>query len=484
MSSAITLSPISPIYAEVTVPGSKSLTNRALIIAAMTRGTSVLNGALISEDTEIMMTALKELGVGIQSFPNQQAIEQPDEIPVLRSAEVARQLPGQPGVRPEPETCYSQSRTLVIRGPGGKFPNKKAELYVGNSGTSARFLTAALAFSDGVYRLYGKPRMHERPMSDLFQALRALGAGIQAENQNESLPAVITGNPGLTGNVTVPANVSSQFLSALLMAAVQAERPVSLNIAEGTIVSIPYINMTLGMMEQFGVAGVDEGETRRFSHFETKRYIPRKIRIEPDASAASYFFAIPAICGGTITVVGLSRNAVQGDVRFVDCLKKMGCQVQYQSDRITVSRPLPENGHAVPLHGIEVDMNEISDTVPTLAVVAMFADTPTWIRNVAHIRKKETDRIAAVVTELRKFGVRVDEFDDGLRIEPLTAQHIPSPVTVETYDDHRMAMSFARAGLKLDGVTILDPDCVQKTYPDFFSDLKKKTHTIIQEQKR
>lgn len=422
-----------PVHARACVPGSKSLTNRSLLIAALAEGTSVLTGSLDSEDTRIMFEALKQLGLKVEHD--------------------------------------RQSGTMTIQGQGGIFPVKEAEIYVGNSGTTARFLTAALARSDGYYRIYGKPRMHERPIGDLVDALLELGADVVSEAKNEAPPLLIRGHRNLKGVACVSAGISSQYLSGLLMMSVGSPEPIVLNV-DGELVSRPYIEMTLANMKTFGAEIQTDTAFRRFSGFERTRYISGMCAIEPDASAASYFFAIPAVVGGRITVPGLSRKSLQGDVGFVDCLAAMGCKVVWGENEITVERPVLANGQLAPLIGIDVDMNEISDTVQTLSVVALFAESPTRIRNVAHIRHKETDRIAAVVSQLRKFGAEVDEFDDGLLIRAHAGQKLAG-ATVETFDDHRMAMSFSLAGLVLPGTKIENPRCTEKTYPAFFDDLEK-----------
>ncbi len=444
--SQISIHPCGPLDAVVSPPGSKSLTNRALLIAALASGTTTLDGALDSEDTQMMLGALRTLRLVVQHDP-------------------AR-------------------RRMTVEGRGGGFPVEDADLYVGNSGTTARFLTAALALAPGKksYRIHGKPRMHERPIRDLIGALKMLGANLRSENRNgcpplligESLYGQVDWNtPGSEGRpivATVAGDVSSQFLSALMMAAplISKDNDIVLKI-NGTLVSRPYVEMTAKIMESFGVETwffAPEGDTGGTITIPLGSvYQPRLYTIEPDASAASYFFAAAAVCGGRITVAGLTENSLQGDVRFVECLRQMGCSVVYTNDGITVRRDT-----AIPLQGVTVDMNAISDTVQTLAVVALFAEGPTRITNVAHIRHKETDRIHAAAVELRKIGAIVEEFDDGLLVHPPTAGN---HAEIETYDDHRMAMSFAIAGLREPGITIKDPQCVEKTYPEFFNDLAK-----------
>jgi 3-phosphoshikimate 1-carboxyvinyltransferase len=315
--------------------------------------------------------------------------------------------------------------------------------------------------------------MHQRPIGDLVDALNALGGNVAYEDQEGFPPLVIrhlAGTPTTKASakrtVSIPGAVSSQFLSALLLAAPLATGESAVEIAViGELVSKPYIEITLRMMRSFGVTVETDEHFRSFRIPARAAYqSPGTYRIEPDASAASYFFAAAAICGGSVTVQGLSKQSLQGDVAFVDCLEQMGCNVTCRETFITVSR-LPEQ----PLRGISVDMNGISDTAQSLAVVALFAEGATEIRNIEHVRFKETDRIADLAMELRRFGAVVEERRDGLRIIP---PETLSPATVQTYDDHRMAMSFAVAGLRLPGVVICDPECTKKTFPGFFDVLE------------
>ncbi len=401
-------------------PGSKSITNRALVCAALADGISTLTGALDSEDTQVMIAALRQLGISIET-------DGPRE-------------------------------TLSIVGCAGRLPASAGNLFVANSGTTVRFLTALVALGKGRYRLDGTPRMRERPIRDLLDALAQLGVDAKSEADTNCPPVVIeaVGLPG--GVATVRGDVSSQFLSGLLMAAPYARSPLELLIS-GTLVSQPYIHMTLSVMRSFGVT-IDAADLIRFHVPAPVCYQGRDYAIEPDASAASYFWAAAAIAGGQVTVDGLSRDSLQGDVAFCNCLELMGCQVDYHPSGTTVTG-------TAELRGIDVDMNAISDTVQTLSAVALFAKGTTRIRNVAHIRHKETDRIGALATELRKFGADVAEHDDGLSIAPANLH----PATIDTYNDHRMAMSLALVGLRVPGVVINDPGCTAKTYPHFFHDL-------------
>jgi 3-phosphoshikimate 1-carboxyvinyltransferase len=348
-------------------------------------------------------------------------------------------------------------RTLIVQGAGAKVPSLEADLFCANSGTSIRFLTALCTLGHGAYRLDGIERMRERPIGDLLDALNLLGAHVRSENDTACPPVIVHANGLPGGTATVRGDISSQFLSALLMAAPAARLPVELLI-DGPLVSKPYVKMTIGVMRAFGVVVNSSKELARFD-IAPQPYTPCRYAVEPDASAASYFWALAAVMGGEVTVEGLSITSMQGDVAFVDCLEQMGCEVRRDAYSITVV--------GRPLRGIHLDMNAISDTVQTLAVVALFGDGPTSIRNVAHIRHKETDRIAAVASELRKLGADVTERPDGLTIQPRKLRS----ATIETYNDHRMAMSFALAGLRFPGVRIRNPTCVEKTYPNFFHDL-------------
>ncbi len=412
-----------PQDARVRVPGSKSLTNRALIVSALADGPSTLLGALDSDDTRVMVQALANLGITIEHVPAE------DEIRVL--------------------------------GCGGTIPSKDAALFVDNSGTSLRFLTAMIATSQGTYKLDGSPRMRERPVADLLQALNGLGADAKSDLGTGCPPLTVTATGLDGGNAFVKGDVSSQFLSGLLMALPNSKGVTTVEV-DGVLVSQPYVAMTLNVMEAFGVRP-ENRKNRRFN-VRPGKYKGRTYAIEPDASAASYFFALAAITGGTVTVEGLGSASVQGDMGFLDVLEHMGCQVERTADETTVSGGL--------LKGVDVDMNAISDTVMTLAVVALFASGHTRIRNVAHIRHKETDRIGALAVELRKLGATVEEQPDGLLIFPPDGGKITA-ASIATYKDHRMAMSFALVGVKAGGVTIQDPGCVAKTYPRFWEDLAK-----------
>jgi 3-phosphoshikimate 1-carboxyvinyltransferase len=411
----------------VTVPGSKSITNRALVLAALSACEGpgcTLVGALRSEDTEVMVDSLQRLGFSV-------------------------------------EADWGRNRIRIQDGYGARVPATTADLFVANSGTTMRFLTAMVSLGCGRYRLDGVPRMRERPIGDLLDALTGLGVSARSEFGNGCPPVIIETSRGLPGGaVDVRADTSSQFLSGLLMVAPFADSDVTLTVP-GAMVSEPYVTMTLEMMRRWGT-GLRVDRTDRGYHIPGGQWIrnPSEYVIEPDASAASYFWAAAAITGGRVTVTGLNRNSLQGDVRFVDVLKQMGCRVEDCEAGITV--------YGGRLRGVDVDMNDISDTVMTLGAVACFAEGPTTIRNVAHIRHKETDRIAALATELRKLGAEVEERPDGLTITPRPLRGC----VVDTYNDHRMAMSLALVGLKVPGVVIRNPGCVAKTYPGFWRDLE------------
>ncbi len=417
-----------PPLATVSVPGSKSITNRALVLAALGSRTAatVLTGVLQSEDTEVMVECLRRLGFRVT-------------------------------------TDWPRSRIVVGRsGSDRMIPASEADLFVGNSGTSVRFLAAMLGLGQGRFRLDGIPRMRERPIQDLLDALAQLGVKSTSE-RGTGCPPVVIESEGWHGNhVAVRGDVSSQFLSALLLAAPFEGKPIEIE-TTGSLVSEPYVAMSVRMVEQWG--GVVRRTTARHGYL-VEGFVsapPAEYAIEPDASSASYFAALPAIVGGTIILNDLPQpgTALQGDVEFLSVLERMGCDVVWSDRAVTI--------RGGSLRGVDVDMNAISDTVMTLAVVALFAEGPTTIRNVAHIRHKETDRIAAVATELRKLGAEVEDRDDGLTIHP-------RPLTgcaVDTYNDHRMAMSLALVGLKVPGVVIRNPGCVAKTYPGYWQDLQK-----------
>jgi 3-phosphoshikimate 1-carboxyvinyltransferase len=412
---AATVEPVTgPLDATVVPPGSKSITNRALVAAALAPGRSTLRGVLVADDTEAMVECLRRLGIGIDGA--------------------------------------GDGTTLTVEGAGGRIPVPAADLDVRQSGTTARFVAPVAALGHGRYTLDGAPRMLERPMADLVGTLRSLGAVVSGDQ----LPFTIDAD-GLTGGrALVAADASSQFASGLLLAAPAMRQGLQLRLTTAPV-SRPYLDLTVEVMRAFS-AHVVAG--RQSFTVAPGGYRPTTFTVEPDASAASYFFAAAAICGGTVRVAGLGRRSHQGDLRFVELLARMGASVEQTDDATTVTG-------AAPLHGIEADMSDLSDTASTLAVVAAFASTPTRITGIGFIRAKESDRVGGVVRELRRLGVDADEEADGFVVRPGAFR----PARVHTYDDHRMAMSFALVGLRLPGVEIEDPACVAKTFPQFFETL-------------
>ena len=419
---SLLIQPKSSIDTDLTVPGSKSLTNRALVVAALAEGRSTLRGSLIAEDSDVMIAALNKLGIPVTA----------------------------------------KGTTFTVEGKKGVIPSPEAVLDLRLSGTSIRFLTAMVALGQGKYTLDGNERMRQRPIQDLLESLKKLG--VKADTQFESgCPPVMVEAKGLTGGKTsIAGDRSSQYLSALLMAAPYAKTPVHIDVT-GELQSKPFIDMTLNLMADFGVK-VQRDAYASFT-VSPASYQAQDYLIEGDAMAAGYFWAAAAITGGRVKVSNVGSSSVQGDKRLADVLGKMGCSVNWQATSCEVTGPV--NGR---LKGGSFDLNDMPDQAQTLAVVALFADSPVRINNVWNMRIKETDRLAAVHTELRKFGVHVEEGHDYLVVYPL--KEAPTALEVETYGDHRMAMAFALAGLRLSGVTIHDPACVAKTFPDFFDVLQ------------
>jgi len=446
-----------PLSATVRVPGSKSLTNRALLIASLANGKTKLTNALFSDDSKYFAQALQTLGFNIQ-------LDEPNH-------------------------------EMTVTGLGGKIPATKAELFIGNAGTAARFLSAFLTLGNGEYTLDGEPRMRERPIGDLVDSLTQLGAVMsplslreRAEGEGEVNPIcppikiVASGLPG--GKTKIAGDISSQFLSALLMIAPYARVPIEIELTTD-LHSKPYVDMTIAIMKDFGVE-VQCNSYQFFSVPITNYQLPASLKspvsnspisiypIESDASAASYFFAAPAVCGGTVRVENISRKSKQGDIAFLDVLSQMGCTVTETDNCLLVT------GHS-PLCGIDIDMRDIPDTAQTLAVIAPFASSPTRIRGIASARVKETDRVSATCTELKRLGVQVEEHEDGMTIYPCQTF---KPANIKTYNDHRMAMSFAIIGLRLDGITIENPSCVSKTFPNYFEvldSLSRRERTGVRE---
>ena len=397
----------------VRLPGSKSISNRVLLLAALAAGDTKVTGLLDAEDTLVMRKALSTLGV-------------------------------------------SFTRETVL-GAGGAFPVKRAELFLGNAGTAFRPLTAALAMCGGDYRLSGAQRMHERPIGDLVDALRDVGARIDYAGKQGFPPLHIRpGEIDAERKLRVKGDVSSQFLSALLMALPLTGRTARVDVV-GELISKPYVEITLNVMRRFGQ------EVRRdgWKSFEVRggAYVsPGQFFVEGDASSASYFLAAGALGGGPVRVEGVGRESIQGDVRFTEVLERMGAKVVFGADWIEAS--------GGGLKGIDLDLNHVPDAAMTAAVLALFADSPSTLRNIGSWRVKETDRIAAMATELRKLGAQVEEGKDFLKITPGKLQ---SDVSIDTYDDHRMAMSFSLVALGGVPLRINDPACVAKTFPDYFA---------------
>lgn len=424
----------------VRLPGSKSISNRVLLLAALARGVTEIEALLASDDTQVMLEALGQLGV-----------------PCIRH-------PGTDNYR--------------VEGAGGPFPVKRAELFLGNAGTAFRSLTAACALAGGHYTLRGVPRMHERPIGDLVDALRQLGAQIHFLGK-PGFPPLEIAPPERPGGadrgaepltVTVKGNVSSQYLTGLLLSAPLLGRPVSVQV-DGELISKPYVEITLNLMHRFGV-DVERQDWAAFTVPMATYRSPGRIRVEGDASSASYFLAAGAIGGGPVRVVGAGRGSIQGDIRFAEALAAMGARIAMGDDWIEASAP--EAGR---LMALDMDCNHIPDAAMTLAVAALFAQGTTTLRNIASWRVKETDRIAAMATELRKVGATVQEGADYIRITP----PLPSPpgsgsglaltphAEIDTYDDHRMAMCFSLICLGGVPIRINDPKCVNKTFPDYWA---------------
>ena len=394
-------------------PGSKSITNRALLCASLAEGTSTLRGALFAQDTRAMMDASAALGCGLNTD--------------------------------------RASGTVQVQGAGRRRPAEPVRIDARQSGTTSRFILPAAALGTARVIVDGAPQLRSRPFGPLLGALEQLGVSVQALERPGCLPVAVRG-PALGGDVRVEGHISSQFVSGLLMAAPLMDRGLRVELSSPSV-SVPYVKMTLAVMAAFGV-GADGLAVAPGG------YVATDLAIEPDASAAAYFFAAAAISGGRVTIEGLGAGSIQGDVAFVDILERMGALVERGPDRITVC------GTGT-LHGVHVDMADISDTAQTLAAVAVFADTPTTVSGIGFIRGKESDRIGALATELRRAGIEVATAEDGFTVTPGTVR----PTRFRTYDDHRMAMSLALLGLRAPGVEVEDPGCVAKTYPDFFADL-------------
>ena len=420
---SLTLKPIHKIEGEINLPGSKSLSNRALLLASLAEGTTTITNLLESDDTRHMLNALKQLGI---------------------------------------EYTLSEDKTeCTIVGNGGSISSdKKQELFLGNAGTAMRPLCAALCLGKGEYILTGEPRMKERPIEHLVDALNEAGAHIEYL-ENEAYPPLCIKADGLNGgDVSIDGAISSQFLTALLMAAPLAKNDIHITII-GELVSKPYIDITLDIMRDFGVVVVNDNyKTFSIQAGQTYKAV-ETFMVEGDASSASYFLAAAAIKGGTVKVTGIGKNSIQGDIQFADVLEKMGAKVEWGDTYVSVTRDS--------LHSIDMDFNHIPDAAMTIATTALFVEGTTTLRNIYNWRVKETDRLYAMATELRKVGAEVEEGEDYLKITPpKQLKH----AAIDTYDDHRMAMCFSLLALDKATVTINDPECVSKTFPNYFDVLK------------
>jgi len=428
MTEQLRLDPIRRISGSITLPGSKSLSNRVLLLAMLSEGETFIENLLDSDDVRRMIDALAKLKILYEED------------------------------RP--------SKKIRVKGEGGRIPVDKAELFLGNAGTAIRPLTAALTLGHGRFALDGIERMRERPIQDLLDGLNQLGAQVRSINNSGCPPVEIIAN-GLPGGVTkLSGAISSQYLSAILLTSPYAQTPVEIRIKDH-LVSIPYVEMTIRLMNRFGV-NVDVSEDFKIFHINAPQSYksPKTYFVEGDASSASYFLAGAAITGGTVTVIGCGTDSLQGDAQFAKIMEMMGSEVQWEANQITVRG----SGN---IKGIDVDMNEMPDAAMTLAVAALFAKGTTAIRNIYNWRLKETERLKAVSSELKKLGATVEEGEDYIIIEPpeklLSAE-------IATYDDHRMAMAFSLAACGEVPITILDPSCVSKTFPDYFDQLSKLTN--------
>ena len=421
---SLTLQPVKAVAGEVRIPGSKSLSNRILLLAALAEGTTTITNLLDSDDVKHMLNALSQLGIRYE---------------------------------------LSEDRTeCTLQGAGQALGATASELFLGNAGTAMRPLCAALCLGEGEYHLTGEPRMYERPIGDLVDALRELGADITYLGDKNYPPLLIKANGLNGGEVSIKGNISSQFLTALLMAAPMASEDLIINV-DGELVSKPYIDITLHTMALFGVNVINDNY-ERFTIKSGQTYrSPGEVMVEGDASSASYFLAAAAIAGGTVRVYGVGANSVQGDKRFAEVLEAMGASVTYGPTYIEVTR-------GATLKAVDMDMNHIPDAAMTIATTALFAEGTTAIRNIYNWRVKETDRLSAMATELKKVGATVVEGDDFIEVTP------PAQLThaaIDTYDDHRMAMCFSLVCLSNTPVTINDPGCTRKTFPEYFDLFKQ-----------
>lgn len=426
-----------PVSIAIEVPGSKSITNRALLMGAMAEGVSEIKGILFSDDSRYFLQALQDLGFEL--------------------------------------LISEEKRSVRILGQAGKIPKKEAEIYVGSAGTAARFLTAFLAMGDGKYRIDSSEQMKKRPMKELLVALEEMGAVITYEEEEYSFPLTITGIKRRQQTVSIPLNIdkSSQFLSALLMVAPLRFEKLTVELM-GNRNARAYVEMTEQMMKQFGHQGVlrvnEDCYEVMYGNYRGQDY-----QVEPDVSAACYFYAMAAVTGGSAYVAHMRKDSLQGDMRFIEQLEKMGCSISWMDCNGVDGEQLvlqgPKDGR---LKGIVADFSNFSDQALTMAAIAPFADEPVTIKGIAHTRGQESNRVAVICTELGKMGIRCDEKEDSVTIYP----GIPKDVTVNTYDDHRVAMAFAVTGLRMEHLVIENPECCKKTFPEYFErldDIKMKS---------
>lgn len=418
----IEIKPVTNLDASVDIPASKSYANRALIVSSLAHGRTVLKNIILCDDTSYMIDGLRCLGVNISQ----------------------------------------DSDRLMVKGTGGNFKVKQQELFLGNAGTAVRFLTSFAVLSGDRVVIKGDDRMNQRPLQDLLDGLNQLGGIIYSINNNGCTPIIIEKGSLEGGTVSLNCSKSSQYLSSILMCGPYAKKDVCIKV-KGNPVSMPYIDVTIKVMNDFGVC-VDNRDYKDFFIRSGQKYSGRDYTVEGDASSASYFFAAAAVTGGRIRVSNIDYNTLQGDIHFLDLLEKMGCNIRVEKGYIEVI-----GGR---LHGIDVDMSNMPDVVQTLSIVSLFAEGETKITNVHNLRIKETDRLSALSAELKKVGAKAVEFKDGLII---SADRL-RPAEIDTYNDHRMAMSFSILGLRLKGIKIKGPECVAKSFPEFFNKLNHLTN--------
>jgi 3-phosphoshikimate 1-carboxyvinyltransferase len=430
----LTLPPAHKANGHIILPGSKSISNRTLLLAALSQGATEIRDLLASDDTARMLDSLQKLGIQL-------------------------------------ENCAPDAWRVI--GCGGRFPNKSADLFLGNAGTAIRPLTAALAVSQGDYSLSGVARMHERPIGDLVDGLRQLGANVQYTGVDGFPPLKISpAQIELNGPIKIRGGVSSQFLTALLMALPLTGKAAEIEVV-GELISKPYIEITLNLMAQFGVKVQRDGWARFFLQASAQYTSPGTLFVEGDASSASYFLAAGAIGGGPVRVQGVGNNSIQGDIKFTEALELMGAKIELGENFAEASFGGDQGnlGMRNKLKSIDLDCNHMPDAAMTLATTALFCDGTTTLRNIASWRVKETDRLAAMATELRKVGAVVEEGADYIRITP--PAQLTSNAQIDTYDDHRMAMCFSLVSLGGVPITIRDPKCVNKTFPEYFDSYLK-----------